>query len=100
MKTCRKPSEQLFPNRRPFSYLNRTKNMKTYIRLKQHKNSTPKHKTIRTTTEVSPWNDQLYKITGGGGGLKPVLQASNLIFCCGSQHLVSCSVLVVKLTSQ
>ena len=26
--------------------------MKTYIRLKQHKNSTPKHKTITTTTEV------------------------------------------------
>ena len=31
---------------------------------KQHKNSTPKHKTIRTTTEVSPWNDQLCKISG------------------------------------
>ena len=42
--------------------------MKTYIRLKQHKNSTPKHKAIRTTTEVSPWNDQYYKITAGGGG--------------------------------
>ena len=39
--------------------------MKTYIRLKQHKHSTPKHKTIRTTKEVSPWNEQLYKITGG-----------------------------------
>ena len=43
--------------------------MKTYIRLKQHKNSTPKHKTFRTTTEALPWNDQLYKITGGGGGV-------------------------------
>ena len=37
--------------------------MKTYIRCKQHKNSTPKHKIIKTTTEVSPWNDQLYKIS-------------------------------------
>ena len=26
--------------------------MKTYIRCKQHKNSSPNHKTIRTTTEV------------------------------------------------
>ena len=32
---------------------------------KQHKSSTPGHKTTRTTTEVSPWNDHLYKITGG-----------------------------------
>ena len=32
-------------------------------------------------------------------GLKPVLQAPNLtlMFCCGSRHLVSCSVLVVNL---
>ena len=37
MKTCRKSSEQLFPNRRPLSHPNCTKNMKTYIRLKQHK---------------------------------------------------------------
>ena len=57
MKICRKASEQLFPNRRPLSYPNWTKNMNTHIRLKQHKNSTPKHKTTRTTTEVSPWND-------------------------------------------
>ena len=59
-KTCN-PSEQLFPNRRPLS-------------------------TNGTTTEVSPWNDQLYKITGG---LKLILQAPNLtlIFCSGSQHL-------------
>ena len=54
----RKPSEQLFPNRLPFSYPNLTKNMKTQIRLRQHTNSTPKHKTIRTTTAVSPWKDQ------------------------------------------
>ena len=27
--------------------------------------STPIHKTIRTTTEVSPWKDEYYKITGG-----------------------------------
>ena len=32
--------------------------MKTHIRVKQHKYSTPKHKTVRTTTEVSHWNDQ------------------------------------------
>ena len=72
--------------------------MKTYIRLKQQKYSTPKHKTIRTTTIV-------YKITGGGGGggLKPVLQGPNLtlIFCSGSEHLVSSSVFVVNpFTSQ
>ena len=35
-----------------------TKNLKTYIRCKNHQNSTPKRKTIRTTTEVLPWNDQ------------------------------------------
>ena len=35
--------------------------MKTHIRFKQHKKSTPKHKTYRTTTEVSPWNDPLSK---------------------------------------
>ena len=40
------------------SYLNLNKNMKTYIRLKQHKNSALKHKTNGTTTDVSPWNDQ------------------------------------------
>ena len=52
-------------------------------------NSTPKPKTIRTWTEVSPWNDQLCKITVG---LKPVLQAPNLtpMFCSGSQQLVCC----------
>ena len=49
-----------FPNRWPLSYLNLTKNMKTYIRLQQHKKifQTPRHKTKRTTTEVSTWNDQ------------------------------------------
>ena len=51
MKTFHQPIGQLFPNRRPLSYLNLTKNMKRYIRCKQHKNSTPRHKTIRTTTE-------------------------------------------------
>ena len=33
----RKPSQQLFPNRRPLSYPNLTKTMKTHIRFKQHK---------------------------------------------------------------
>ena len=51
--TYRKQTEHIFPNRRPLSYPNLTKYMKTYIRCKQHKNSTPKHKTIRTTTEVA-----------------------------------------------
>ena len=70
--------------------------MKTYIRFKQHKNSTPKHKTNGTTTEVSPWNDQLYKLTRG---LKPVLMVPNLtlIFRSGSHHLVRCSVPVLSI---
>ena len=40
--------------------LNKCRYMKTYIhvRCKQHSNSTPKHKTIRTTKEVLYWNDQ------------------------------------------
>ena len=50
--------------------------MITYIRRQQHKTiKTPRHKTIRTTTEVSPWTDQLYKITCG---LKSILQIPNL----------------------
>ena len=32
--------------------------MKTYIRKQTAQNQTPNHKTTRTTTEVSPWNDQ------------------------------------------
>ena len=36
-ETYRKPNEQYFPNRWPLSYLNLTKNMKTYIRRQQHK---------------------------------------------------------------
>ena len=55
---CRKPIEQLFPNRLPLNYPNLNKNMKTYKSFKHHKNSTPKHKTNGTTTEVLPWNDQ------------------------------------------
>ena len=48
-----------FPNRWPLSYLNLTKNMETYTRRQQHKKCyTPRHKTKRTTTEVSTWNDQ------------------------------------------
>ena len=54
IKIYRKPSGQLFPNRRPLSYPNLDKNMITYIRFKHHKNPTPKHKTNGTTTEVSP----------------------------------------------
>ena len=36
---CRKPSEQLSPDRRPLNYPKLDKNMKTYIRFKQHKNN-------------------------------------------------------------
>ena len=39
-------SEQLFPNRQPLSYPNLAKNMKTYLRLKQHKNSPPNTKQL------------------------------------------------------
>ena len=40
LETYRKPSEKLFPNRRPLSYpnLNKKKTLKTHIRFKQHKN--------------------------------------------------------------
>ena len=43
--TYRKPSEQLFLNRWPLSFPNLTETMNTYIRFKQHKTSTTKHKT-------------------------------------------------------
>ena len=36
-ETYRKPNEQLFFQQVPLSYLNLTKNMKTYIRRQQHK---------------------------------------------------------------
>ena len=51
-----------------------------------------KQATQRTTSEVTHWIGQLYKITGGGGGLRlfkgPYLA---LDFCSCSKHLVSCS---------
>ena len=65
--------------------------MKTYIRFKQHKNLTPKHETNRTTTEVSSWNDQHYKITGG---LKDIL-SDILVFNLGNVpgfHLIRAKV--------
>ena len=52
--------------------------MKTYTSFKKQKTSTQKQKTNRATTEVSPWNDQYYNITGGGG-FKPVLQDLNAV---------------------
>ena len=58
-RAYRKPREQLFLNRRPLNYPSLTKYMETYIRCKQQKFNT---KTLNTT-EVSPWNDQLYRIT-------------------------------------
>ena len=59
--------------------------MKPYIRCKQHKIYNTKTKTIRTTTEVSHWNDQQNKITGG---FKSILQVHNLTlrFRSGSQN--------------
>ena len=45
-ETYRKPNEQLFPNRWPLSYLNLTKNIKTYIRRQQH-NFFLKHQDIK-----------------------------------------------------
>ena len=39
-KKYRKPSEHLFPNRRPLNYPHLTKNMKTHIRCEQHKINT------------------------------------------------------------
>ena len=59
-KAHRKPSEQLFANRRPLSYTNLNKKYENgnKIKKKKHKNSTPKHERNGTTTGVSPWNDQ------------------------------------------
>ena len=106
-----------FPKRRPLSYPNLIKIMNENVRkvLKARKFK-PKIKHNRTTTEVSPWNDQL---TGFGAQGSPssdsllsllsgfsflfffklVLQDPNLTlsFCSDSQLLVNCSVIVVKL---
>ena len=61
-KIYRKPSEQLFSQTETLSYPKLTKNMKTYIRCKQHKKTTPKYKTVNKNKHmsiaVSPWNDQ------------------------------------------
>ena len=45
-ETYRKPNEQLFSYWWPLSYLNLTKNMKTYIRRQQHKKKI-KHQDIK-----------------------------------------------------
>ena len=41
------------------------------------------------TTEVSPWNDQKYKITGG---LKSILQVPNLILRLLRMRLGTCKI--------
>ena len=77
--------------------------------MKTHINLIPKHKRSRTTTEnikeVEPQQkcrfgtiSNIKLLGGGGGGVKSILQAPNitLIVCDGSQHLVSCSGLVVN----
>ena len=72
------------------SYPNLTK-YKNILKVQTAKKSTQKHKTIRTTKKVSPWNDQcIFIVWGTGGGLNPVLQVPNLDvrLCCGSQHSV------------
>ena len=76
LKTYHKTSKQLIPNRRSLSYTNLNKNMKTYIRFTQHNNSTPKHKTNRTTREVSPCNDQNYIL--GDKGISPLRHAESI----------------------
>ena len=53
-KTYRKPSEQLFPNRRPLSYSHLTKSMIQTAQKFDSKTYLPN----RITTEVSPRNDQ------------------------------------------
>ena len=46
--------------------------MKTYMRPERHKNSTPKHKPVRITTEVSSWNDQEMNIGGGKASIMDI----------------------------
>ena len=68
--------------------------MKTYIRFKLHQN---RHQNIK---QIEPQQKYRFGTISNvkllGGGLKPVLHGPNLtpIFCSGSQHLDSCSVLV------
>ena len=52
-KTYSKPSEQLFSNRRPLSYLKLK-----YEKAHKVQTAQKSTKTIRTTTKVSLWNDQ------------------------------------------
>ena len=49
-----------FPNRWPLSYLNLTKKYENIHKAPtaQKNFQTPRHKTKRTTTEASTWNDQ------------------------------------------
>ena len=56
-KTYSKPSEQLFPNTRPLSYLNGLK-YENIHKAQITQIFDRKTQTIRTTTEVSPCNDQ------------------------------------------
>ena len=71
------------------------KTMKSYQTHKQHKRSTPKHLTVRTTLEVPTWNDQKYEITVG---LTQVFHGHNisLRICSDSDYLVTCSALVMN----
>ena len=67
MITCRKPSEQLFPYRRPLSYPNCTKHLKTYIRLKQHKIRFQHKKRLKPQQKCRLGTISNLKLLGGGG---------------------------------
>ena len=58
-----------FPNRRPLSYPNLARYMKKVHKVQTAQNATPIHKTIRIITELSPLNDQKYKITERGASV-------------------------------
>ena len=56
-ETYRKPSEQLFPNRRPLSYPNFSQTLLKHENARKVQTTQKSNSTIETTTEVSPWND-------------------------------------------
>ena len=66
---------------RLLNYPNLTKYMKKYIKgTNSTKIKHQKHKTIRTTTDISPWHDQEYKVTERGGGGWAFLNHAEIVF--------------------
>ena len=61
----RRPSEQLFPKRRPLSYPTLNKNMKTHIRLKQYKILLQNIKQIEPQQKYSLGTISNIKLLGG-----------------------------------